>query len=480
MTVNYQENGIDLDYTYINANDVQYFPLETLNVTGRKVVMIGQNYQSTYPLGNVGSAFTLSNLNVPKIDQDNASLVAALPTAVVYQNRNYPNQTQIRGQFNLAENYPQTIPWNSTITFLTYPYRVGYSNNWKQVIAGGFHSHILKSDNTAWSTGRGSEGEMGNGSTLSQSSPVQVLLSNIASIHSSWRAYNSCAIKTDGTLWSWGYNNSGQLGNGTTSTSNPSPIQIGTHTNWSKVACGYSMKAIQSNGTLWVWGSNNNGALGLGDTTNRLTPVQVGSGTNWSEVATNGTIVSAFTLAIKTDGTLWSWGYNDYSQLGLNTTTAYSSPVQVGALTNWSKVACGYYHSFAIKTDGTLWAWGRNNIGCLGLSDQTNRSTPVQVGSGTWKYISASNNCSAGIKTDGTLWTWGLNSYGQLGLSDQSNRYSPCQVGTSSDWEQVSLGVEHLIALKSDGSVWSCGSLTYGNLGIFETGLPVTKLNYGL
>lgn len=148
------------------------------------------------------------------------------------------------------------------------------------------------------------------------------------------------------------------------------------------VASGTWAKVTQPH--LYSWGDNNNGQLGLGNTTNYSSPNQVGSLTNWLNIASG----SYFSFIIKTDGTLWSWGQNVFGQLGLNNITYYSSPKQVGSLTNWLNVSCGAYHSIVTKTDGTLWAWGRNNFGQLGLGNTTNYSSPKQVGSlKTWTAI---------------------------------------------------------------------------------------------
>ena len=156
-----------------------------------------------------------------------------------------------------------------------------------------------------------------------------------------------------------------------------SAVQVGASTNWATISSdGTQFLAVKTDGTLWAWGSNSRGALGLGDTTNRSSPVQVGALTNWSKVD-NGNDNSSF--AIKTDGTLWSWGYNTWGTLGLNNTTDYSSPKQVGALTTWAKLGCGYKNGRAIKTDGTLWNWGRNGYGTLGLNNVTPTSSPFPV-----------------------------------------------------------------------------------------------------
>ena len=173
-------------------------------------------------------------------------------------------------------------------------------------------------------------------------------------------------------------------------------------------------------------------------------------------------------MALKTDGTLWSWGYNIYGQLGLGNSTYYSSPKQIGALTTWLTVSCGNYHTVAIKTDGTIWSWGENGYGQLGLGTTTGMSSPNQVGSLTnWKSTACGSSHTVAIKTDGTIWSWGQNGYGQLGLGTTAPNYSsPKQIGALSTWSQVSCGNNWTMALKTDGTLWSWGYNIYGQLGL--------------
>ena len=153
---------------------------------------------------------------------------------------------------------------------------------------------------------------------------------------------------------------------------------------------------------------------------------------------------------------LWAWGKNTTGQLGDGTTVNRSSPIQVGALTNWLSISAGYSHSLAIKMDNTLWAWG--NGGPLGDATIISKSSPIQVGSLTnWKLVKTGNNHSIAIKTDGTLWTWGANSYGQLGLGSSTDTSSPVQVGLLTDWLSIATGENHTIATKINGTVWSWG-----------------------
>jgi alpha-tubulin suppressor-like RCC1 family protein len=189
---------------------------------------------------------------------------------------------------------------------------------------------------------------------------------------------------------------------------------------------------------LYGWGTNSSGQLGLGNRTQYTTPKQVYSDA-WSAVGSIGN----GSLAIKTDGTLWGWGSGSSGRLGLGNTTSYSSPVQVGSLSNWSKLSDGNGNDFilSIKTDGTLWSWGRNVEGELGLGNRTNYSSPKQIGALTnWLNISCGSYHSIATKTDGTLWSWGKSEFGELGLGNLTSYSSPKQVGSLSGWTAVSSG----------------------------------------
>jgi alpha-tubulin suppressor-like RCC1 family protein len=269
-------------------------------------------------------------------------------------------------------------------------------------------------------------------------------------------------------MWAWGRNNAGQLGDGTVVTRS-SPVQIGALTDWNDVDIGsYHTIAKKTNGTLWAWGNNQRGQLGTNNLTYRSSPVQVGALTTWSTIAAG----NRHSMATKTDGTLWAWGYNFQGQLGINLAYSYqhrSSPVQVGALTTWSKASAGGNRSGAVKTDGTLWMWGLNNSGNLGDLTTVNRSSPVQVGIATdWAtlHLSLNGETSVGIKTTGTLWSWGSNSTGTLGINNAAITAvsSPVQVGALTNWSSASLNA-HVIATKTDGTLWSWGQGAFGALG---------------
>lgn len=225
---------------------------------------------------------------------------------------------------------------------------------------------------------------------------------------------------------------------------------------------------IKNTNTLWTWGDNTYGQLGNGNRTARSSPVQVGVLTNWKSVACG----FSYTVATKTDNTLWTWGYNINGQLGNGNRTPRSSPVQVGALTNWSQVSCGYGHTAAVKTDGTLWTWGYNTYGQLGSGTTTSRSSPVQVGALTdWKSIVCGYTSCAATKTDGSVWWWGA-----LGSILRS---SPIQIGSITDWKSVAVGYSHMLLLNTNGTIWSLGLNSYGELGNGTTNSTSSPVQIG-
>lgn len=271
-------------------------------------------------------------------------------------------------------------------------------------------------------------------------------------------------------LMTLGLNNYGQLGDNTNVTYRSSPVQTITYgANWKSVAVGYGLTAaIKTDGTLWTWGKNNYGQLGDNTIINRSSPVQTTAfGTNWKNVA-SGNLHCA---AIKTDGTLWGWGGGGHGELGDNNGTGntHLSPVQtITYATNWKSVACGLSTTAAIKTDGTLWGWGSNYGGQLGDNTSNDKSSPVQtVAGGTnWKQVSCKSRHTSAIKTDGTLWGWGSNNYGQLGDNTNTYRSSPVQTVTGgTNWKSVAVGQYHTAAIKTDGTLWCWGNGHYGQLG---------------
>ena len=330
------------------------------------------------------------------------------------------------------------------------PVQVGTLGNWSRpMFSGGpttSNSASVKSDGTLWTWGTNQFGNLGITAIPGdyKSSPVQV------GTGTTWYQVSAgnqfmAAVKTDGTLWAWGRNDNGQLGDGTV-VDKSSPVQIGALTNWAQVSAAYTpnVAAVKTDGTLWTWGNGGSGQLGSGNILSRSSPVQVGALTNWYQVFAG----NSFVLSVKTDGTLWSWGNNNVGQLGQGNVIRRSSPVQIGSLTNWSKVSAGASTGIAVKTDGTLWGWGFNSQGTIGDGTIITRSSPVQVGALTnWSKVSCGGYHSGATKIDGTLWVWGYNNRGQLGNDTVVSRSSPVQLGALANWYEVSAGRYHTLAI---------------------------------
>ncbi|MCL2680325.1 MAG: hypothetical protein FWF11_02455, partial [Coriobacteriia bacterium] len=336
--------------------------------------------------------------------------------------------------------------------------------------AGGTHSLAIRTDGTLWSWGQNNNGKTGLGATLgNQAMPAQV------GTDTDWTMVNaghehSLAIRSDGTLWAWGLNQHGRTGLGTTTGSQATPVQVGTDTDWTVVSAGMDHSlAAKSDGTLWAWGSNSSGRTGLGTTSdNQLAPAQVGTATNWSAVTAGGN----HSVALQSDGTLWSWGANTSGQTGLGIAFGNQlTPAQVGTATNCTQVSAAANHALAVRSDGTLWAWGSNGNGRTGLGTTTgSQTTPAQVGTATnWTLVSAGNGHSHAIRADGTLWAWGWNGNGRTGLdTDIGEQDTPAQVGSYTDWILVDAASSghHSLGIRRSGDLWSWGQNNFLQLGL--------------
>jgi len=310
-----------------------------------------------------------------------------------------------------------------------------------------------------WAWGNGNNGRIGNGATvITVSTPVTTFSGGINWKQVSGGTTHTAAIKTDGTLWTWGNGIVGQLGDATvTSVSTPVTTFSGGN-DWKQVSTGnFQTAAIKTDGTLWVWGGANVGQLGNGVTTGNIsTPITTfAGGTNWKQVSAG----SQHTTAIKTDGTLWTWGYARDGQLGNAQTTNRSTPVTTFAGgTNWKQVNSGNLQTAGIKTDGTLWVWGNGISGQLGDGTTTSKiSTPITTFAGgtNWKQVTMGYRVSGAIKTDGTLWTWGTGGNGRLGNSVVTGNISTpvTTFAGGTNWKQISSGDTHIAALTYDDPV---------------------------
>jgi alpha-tubulin suppressor-like RCC1 family protein len=336
-----------------------------------------------------------------------------------------------------------------------------------QVIASHHSSYALKDDGTVWAWGSNYYGNLGDGTTINSLLPIKVYgLSDIIAISAG--SNHAMALKNDGTVWAWGDNLYGRLGDGTT-TDSYTPVRVIGLADVASIAAGESHSlALKNDGTVWAWGNNYAGGLGDGTTTNRYTPIQVFNLYNVRKISAG----SLFSLALKNDGTCWAWGRNWSGRLGDGTTTDRYTPVQVvgmndiGFLSDLADINAALYYSLVIKRDRTVWGWGNNHEGQLGDGTTTDRYTPVQAFEiNDAKTISSKWYSTFVLKNDSTVLAWGLNSQGQLGDGTTVNRLSPIQVSGLSGVYVISAGNTHAIALKEDGTVWAWGDNLYGKLG---------------
>ena len=350
-------------------------------------------------------------------------------------------------------------------------------NNVTNTASGGdYHSLYLKSDSSLWGVGNNSTGQLGDGTQDNRSSPLQIESSGVSSVAAG--GGHSLYLKSDGSLWAMGWNGQGQLGIGTTD-QQKSPVQVldalggNPVTNVVSVASGGNHSLyLKSDGSLWAMGRNNYGQLGDGTGTQRLSPVEIES-SGVSSVAAG----SHHSLYLKSDGSLWAMGWNGSGQLGDGTTISRSSPVQVldapggDPVTNVVSVDANSSHSLYLKSDGSLWAMGDNMDGQLGDGTDMDRSSPGEIESSGVSSVAAGGEHSLYLKSDGSLWAMGRNNFGQLGTGNNLTRKSPVQVldaeygSPVTDVVSVFAGSRHSLFIKSDGTFWAIGGNSSGQLG---------------
>lgn len=350
---------------------------------------------------------------------------------------------------------------------------------------GGDSSLALTSDGSVLAWGNNTNGQLGNGNTLSYSAPTQGPTGPFASLA------GSAAATGGGSVWTWGYNDYGELGNGTPDSSpHPNPSRVPNLTGVIQISEATQVLALTWNGTVWAWGRNNNGQVGNGTTTDSAMPVEVlgpsGSGFLSGIVKVVAGGGDEFSLALKADGTVWSWGSNSFGQLGNgNPGVQSSTPVQVvgtggsGFLSGVVDIAAGGNAAGALRSDGTVWTWGWNAYGQLGDGTMNNSSTPVQVlDAGGSNFLSGVGSISAGgtaflvVKpADGSVWGWGQDINGQLGDGQTTTaQTSPVQTigvgGTGHLTGIVSVAAgPHSLALTSSGTMYAWGYNRDGQLG---------------
>lgn len=340
-------------------------------------------------------------------------------------------------------------------------------SRWLSVDVGTFHVCGLATDHSIWCWGGGDSCELGDGLCHSEGKPVMV------GTRTDWQVLmtghdDTCAIPTDGSLWCWGFNGRGQLGDGTT-TNIQVPTQIGTATDWVTVDGSLGGKhydtdshtcGIRADASLWCWGDNREGQVGDGTTEPRHTPTQIGASQSWAQVSAG----NAKTCAIRSDGTLWCWGRG---YLGNGDLEQYLVPTQIGKRDVWASVSAGDDGICAITDTAHLWCWGGNVYGDVGIGQTDVVPTPARVGHGkTWSAVHAGSYTVCGVKAAaGSGFCWGLGTSGQLGSpNDDVLRPTRIQGGPSSWQPSIVTTYQTGCGLGTDQTLWCWGSGRFGQL----------------
>ena len=372
-----------------------------------------------------------------------------------------------------------------------------------KLAAGGSHSVALKSEGTVWTWGSNASGQLGIGSTDSSThaAPVQVKLNSTTfltgmSIAGAGASHSLAVRKSDGSVFGWGSDSAGQLGDNS-KTTKAYPVQAKTTASGNPVLTGIidiaggstHTLALKADGTVWTWGSNSSGQLGDGSTTSRRLAAQAKTASN---TFLTGVIAIAagdnFCAALRSDGTVWTWGVNSSGQLGIGSTTTQKYAVQVKLsggtpLSGIADIACGSAHALALKTDGTVWSWGGNTNGQLGNGTTTQAKNPIQVKINSTTFFSGAAALAAGtshsviLKSDGSVYACGLNSSGQLSINSTSQQLYPTQAVSSagpvlSGIVDLGCGANHTLVTKSDGTISGSGLNSSG-----QAGYPTTIFN---
>ena len=333
--------------------------------------------------------------------------------------------------------------------------RVGRARDWTTVSAGGAHTCATRAGRGLWCWGSNFAGQLGDGTVIQRDQPVRVgaeptwtgVATSMVMVmvpmddEPSEQTGRSCGICGDGTT--------------TSSGTRPVPGRVGTDATWAQVSVGRPHACAVRPRTLWCWGLNDYGQLGDGSSVDRRTPVRVGTDANWASVTTG----DGFTCAVRTTHTLWCWGRNDYGQLGDGTDTNRRAPHRVGTAANWASVSAGPSGACAVRTTHTVWCWGR------GISDwyrdgTTNRVLTAMVRIGTdadWASVSSAGTSACGIRRDRSLWCWPTD-------GSPADRV-PARVGAEADWASVAVGSDHTCAVRVTHTLWCWGRNDVGQLG---------------
>ncbi len=341
------------------------------------------------------------------------------------------------------------------------------------VSAGDGHVLVVASDGTVWAWGQNDSGQLGIGSTGGKTVPTQVSgLSGVTTVAAG--SQHSLALKSDGTVWAWGANYSGQLGVDPSIIQENAPVQVSGLTGIVTIAAGNSHSlALKADGTVWAWGANWAGQLGNHSTTPSSTPVQVSGLTNITAIAAG----YGHGLARVIDGVLHVWGWNAYGQLGNGNYDPQTTPLPLSTITDVSAVAAGQTFSIVVKSDGTVWGWGANGNGQLGNGSTTGRNVPGQVSTLTnIVSVAGGGSHAVALSTTGVVYVWGANWQGQVGDGSGQDAHIPMALSSVPAAQAIAAGYAFTLALTTDNALFAWGSNYGGQIGDGTNATAVTPV----
>ncbi|MDX6276637.1 MAG: hypothetical protein QOJ72_765 [Nocardioidaceae bacterium] len=339
------------------------------------------------------------------------------------------------------------------------------SPKWLSISTSDSHTCGIRTDHSLYCWGRNTEGELGLGATGARHKPTRVGTST------SWVSVaaggaQTCALHNSGSIYCWGENSAGEIGQGNTSTGYNTPTKVGSSTSWKSVTVGFlHVCALHSSGSIYCWGGNGDGQVGNGTPNDVHAPAKVGSSTHWLSVTATD---SFHTCARHSSGSIYCWGNNDSGELGIgNNTAVHYVPTKAGTSTSWTSVTVGSDSSCARHNSGSIYCWGYNGTGQLGDGTTTTHYTPTKVGTSTsWTAVRAGSQHTCAQHSGGTLYCWGDNQYGALGDGTGLNHLTPTKVGASIDWAALAVGRYGTCAISTGGYAYCWGKNDQGQLGI--------------
>lgn len=349
--------------------------------------------------------------------------------------------------------------------------------HFSRLVPGGYHTCAFRSNGSIWCWGGNNKGQLGLGNTTARSTPqpLTTLASGVTALAAG--ELHTCALKTDGSVWCWGENEFGQLGDGTLTQRNAPTAVDALSSDVTALAAGYKFTcALKTDGSAWCWGLNSSGQLGDGTTVNRSVPTAV-SGLSSGVTAMAGGWTHA--CALKADGSVWCWGVNAHGQVGDGTQTQRLIPVAVNGLgSGVASLSAGSEFNCVRKTDGSVWCWGRGDGGQLGNTPTNDSWVPLAVtGLDSVAVVTVGYSHACVLKNDDSVWCWGNNQFGQLGDGTVTLRTTPTAVsGLGPGVSLLSAGAWHACATMNDGSAWCWGQNANGQLGDNSTTLRLTPV----